>query len=132
MTKSDFHKGQGVYLLIIEGSNMHRHIRDDSKIARIRKAAVTSVGHKYVTVSCGRDSARFSIEDQFMQVVDAGSRDYQLFLTYEDVIDHLEYQQLHRFISDFFDKREKVLSLNELRSISDIIKNRERQETIDD
>ncbi len=127
MKKSDFKKGQEVFLLVIEGSNMHRHIRDDSHLARIRKCIVTSVGSKYITVSVGHYSAKFSIEENFVHVVEAGSRDYELFLTYDAVIDHLEYQNLQRIVRDFFSSQSEELTLEELRKISDIIKNRERQ-----
>lgn len=122
MQKSDFKKGQEVFILIIEGSNEHRSLRNQALENRILRATVTTVGRKYITVEYRNwPPILFDIEDDFRQLSDY-SADYMLFLTEQDIYDYEERRTLFREIHNAFDcfSSEKY-SLEQLRKIKEIL-----------
>ena len=67
MQKSDFKKGQEVFLLIVEGSNEYRSVRNQPFEKRVLRSTVTKVGKKYITVEHKNwPPILFDIEDDFI------------------------------------------------------------------
>ena len=130
MKKSDFKKGQTVYLLVIEGSNAYRISGYEKRPfeERIKEAPVVSVGSKYITVEIGNIVAsqiKFNIENNFNQEVDAGGRNYDIFLNRQDVYDYQEKKDLIKEIRDAFNSSlwfdHSKYSLDQLRRIKAIL-----------
>lgn len=126
MQKSDFTKGQTVYLYIIENSNAHRYIKNKPFSERIIPATVKSVGKKYITVSDFHgyyDVAKFDINNDFWQSVDYGSPDYHLFLSEQDVYDYVKSEEIYASIRDVFNsyKNQGKLTLKQLEEIKRIL-----------
>lgn len=126
MKKSDFKKGQDVFLLIKEGSNEHRRIKDKPFENRILRVTVTTVGSKYVTVQLNHwEKISFDIADDFRQAYDC-SEDYKLFLTEQDIYDYEESRALFKEIRIAFadySSSEKY-SLKQLKAIKAILENK--------
>ena len=127
MKKSDFTKGQIVYMFIIPGSNAYRYVKDKAFESRIIPAAVVSVGNKYISVKPDKwtwgNVIRFHADD-FSQVYDVGGADYQIFLSEQDIYDYQEAEDIYNFIkfsfSDF--KNQDKYSLSQLRRVREILK----------
>lgn len=125
MQKSDFRKGQEVFLLIVEGGNEFRSVRNQPFEKRILRSTVTKVGKKYITVEHRNwPPILFDIEEDFRQVYDC-SEDYKLFLTEQAAYDYQEKITLFREIREAFGwKNEEKLSLEQLKQIKNIIDNK--------
>lgn len=92
MQKSDFKKNQIVFLRIIPKSNAARNIHDENNPdSWVKKAIVTSVGNKYITVN---DDIRFSIADNFKETTDFGGINYELHLSRQNALNAIEKQTL--------------------------------------
>lgn len=124
MQKSDFKKGQDVFLLIIEGSNAFRPIQNKSIENRILRATVITVGSKYITVQLNRwEKVSFYIADDFRQAYDC-CEDYKLFLTEQDLRDYEERRTLFKTLHDAFGySRSEKYSLEQLQAIKAILEN---------
>ena len=129
MKKSDFKKGQVVYLFVLEDSNEYR-IRGYEKRpfdARIKEAIVVSVGSRYITVKPDNSpyEVKFGIQNNFRQHIDAGSIDYELFLTKQEAYDFQEKKSLVKEIRDDFNNtlwfNNSKYSLDQLRRIKEIL-----------
>lgn len=125
MQKSDFKKGQEVFLLIREGSNAFRHLQNKAVENRIQRATVITVGNKYITVQLNRwEKISFDIADDFRQAYDC-CEDYKLFLTEQDVYDYEERRTLFKTLHDAFDySRSEKYSLTQLKAIREILENK--------
>ena len=125
MQKSDFKKRQEVFLLIREGSNEYRRIKDEPFEKRILRATVVTVGRKYITVEYRNwPPIMFDIEDDFRQVYDC-SEDYKLFLTEQAVHDYEERRILFRELRETFNyTNEEKYSLEQLRAVKSIFENK--------
>ena len=129
MQKSDFKKGQIVFLKIIEGSNAYRRMpaekHNDIELLII-KTTVTSVGSKYIIVNDTDNKwteNKFEIDNNFNHWVPAGSMDYKLFLSKQDAYDSIESENLYREIKNAFDswKNNRGYNLDQLRAIKNIL-----------
>lgn len=98
MDRSDFKKGQEVFLRIIPLSSASRHI--DAKISEnmIIPVKVKTVGKKYITVenNWGND-VKFDIEDDFKECTKYSS-DYELYLSKEELLREIQVEELLRQI----------------------------------
>lgn len=127
MTKSDFQKGQTVYLFIVQGSNAYRYVKDKPFVERIVPATVVSVGKKYISVAPTKypngEKIRFNVEENFNQEVTAGSIDYRLFLSAQEICDDQESEILYDFIATRFNsyRNSGKYSLETLRKIKEIL-----------
>ena len=126
MKKSDFTKGQTVYLFIIAGSNAHRDIKDKPFKERILPATVLSVGSKYITVRPDKwnfDEVRFCVDKNFQQKYEAGGADYDLFLSEQDIYDCEESESIYYSIKNGFSswKNKGKYSLDQLSRIKAIM-----------
>lgn len=124
MKKSDFTKGQKVYLFIIEGSNEFRHVKEKPFSERIKPVIVTSVGKKYISVDLRGTTVKFDVEDDFQEVTNY-SRNYELFLNEQSIYDYQESEDLYWQIKQNFShwRNEGQYSLAQLKQIKEIIKN---------
>lgn len=83
--KSDFKKGQTVYLYVT--GNEARRTKPGIE-NRIREAVVKTVGRKYITVGYPDRQyfeAKFEIENDFRQFYEIGTINFVLYLTKEDL-----------------------------------------------
>lgn len=121
--KSDFKKGQIVYLYII--GNAARRTKPGVE-NRIREAVVKTVGRKYITVGYPDRQyfeAKFEIENDFRQFYETGTIDYILYLTKEEIYEDLGRGQLQMYIRDEIrtDSVMSKISKEDLEKIADII-----------
>lgn len=130
MKKSDFAKGQTVYLLVLEGSNAYRYrdaFYNESFENRIKEAVIVSVGSRYITTKPGDSpyEVKFDIQNNFRQHIDAGSIDYELFISKQDAYDFQEKKVLFKEIRDDFNNslwfNNSKYSLDQLRRVKEIL-----------
>lgn len=130
MKKSDFKKGQTVYLLVIEGSNEYRYrnsFYSESFENRIKEAVVVSVGTRYITTKPANSpyEIKFDIQNNFRQSIDAGSYDYYLFLNKQDAFDYQEKRDLVKEIRNAFNDslwfNTSKYTLGQLRRVKEIL-----------
>lgn len=126
MEKKDFKVGQIVYLKIIEGSNAARYI-DKSNIENwIKEKEISKIGNKYITVvnvnDLGYGEEKFDIQNHFCHYYTAGSRDYELFLSKQDILNDLNSEKLYDKVKNKFSswKNSGKYTLEQLQTILDI------------
>lgn len=121
MKKSDFKKGQTVYLQWI---NDKARYLENSEI-KIEKAIVTSVSSKYITTGEEYSKCQFEIDNNFNHKVDCGSSRYKLLLYPEQLEEENQAKEYLKIISDNFDNSwgsfKSDLPLEKLKKICDII-----------
>lgn len=98
MERSDFKKGQTVWLFLTE----RRAQKGDTLEDRIKEYEVVSVGNKYITVRPkGMDykgaEVKFSIERDFEQVT-KGDPTYVLYLSKDDILKKNRRTEMQRII----------------------------------
>lgn len=120
MEKSDFRKGQTVFLLRIGNSDRGRKTVQE----RIMPATVISVGRKYITVDRGFScQVQFEIDRDFRQRTDYAA-DYALFLDEKEIYKHCERASMERNIRDAFRWTRNVLhemSFDDVQAVHSII-----------
>lgn len=120
MKKSDFRKGQTVFLLLIGNSAIGRKTVQE----RIVAATVASVGRKYITVDRGFSYlVQFEIDRDFRQRTDYAA-DYALFLHEKEIYKHCERENMERNIRDAFGWMRNVLremSFDDVQAVHSII-----------
>ena len=121
MKKSDFKKGQTVYLQWI--NDKARGLNKGE--VKITEAIVTAVSHKYITIGEGYSKCQFEIDNRFHQKVNCGSAQYLLLLHPEQLKEEDKAKEYLEIISNNFDASwgnfKSYLSLEKLKSICDII-----------
>lgn len=121
--KSDFKKGQKVYLYVT--GNEARRTKPGIE-NRIREAVVKTVGRKYITVGYPNRQyfeAKFEIDNDFRQFYETGTVDFILYLTKEDIYEDLRVGQFQKYIRDEI-RTDSVLSKitkEDLETIADIV-----------
>lgn len=126
MKKSDFKKGQEVFLYIADFSDQLRYMKNPTTIDRTETGIVTSVGTKYITVINKKNwEYKFEIDNNFLEHINAGSRTYELFLREQDIYKYVSAQKDYEFIKSYFNSykytRNNKLSANCVKAIKDII-----------
>jgi len=138
MQRSDFKKGQIVYLLIRTGSNRARELIYQNPAAKNTKAIdlyivegiVKTVGPKYITVEETDESsytytAKFAVHLDFREETNFGGSNYQLFLSKQAAYDAVEYKNLClAFESEFslcFKGRNHTFTLQQLKKAAEIL-----------
>ena len=120
MEKSDFRKGQTVFLLRVGDSAIERKTVQE----RIMPATVESVGRKYITVDRGFSClVQFEIDRDFRQRTDYAA-DYALFLDEKEIYKHCERASMERNIRDAFGWMRNVLremSFDDVQAVHSII-----------
>ena len=121
--KSDFKKGQKVYLYVT--GNEARRTKPGIE-NRIREAVVKTVGRKYITVGYPNRQyfeAKFEIDNDFRQFYETGTIDFVLYLTKEEIYEDLGAWQLQKFIRDEIrtDSVMSKISKEDLETIADIV-----------
>jgi hypothetical protein len=118
MVKSDFKKGQVVYIKYI-GYQKSRF--DDL----LKEVTVVDIGRKYITTTFGEPhcSIQFNIEDNFRERSGQFSPEWKLYLNKEALNIEIESHNLIDFIKKHFSEygSDSQLSLNQLRQIKNII-----------
>lgn len=119
----DIKVGDEVCRAVLRGSNASRHynlnisnIDEWTKIVKVAK-----VTKKYITLENGE---KYSVDDDYKEKVTRGGSDYKLFLNKQECYDHYLKEALLSDIRSFFDyfnQRNKNLSLSELKEINNII-----------
>ena len=105
MEKSDFRKGQTVFLLRIGYSDRGRKTVQE----RIMPATVISVGRKYITVDRGFSClVQFEIDREFRQRTNYAA-DYALFLDEKEIYRKIERENMERDIKEAFNWVSNVL-----------------------
>ena len=121
MKKSDFKKGQIVYLLWI--GDKARYLSDGE--IKIEEAIVTSVSNKYITTGEGYSKGQFEVDNRFWEKVNCGSAKYRLLLYPEQLEEEKQAEEYLKNISDNFDNSwgsfKSDLPLEKLKKICDII-----------
>lgn len=127
MKKSDFTKGQTVYLFIIEGSNEFRYVKEKPFSERIKPTTVISVGKKYISVDLRGSTIKFDIDDDFLEVSNY-SRNYKLFLDEQSIYDYQESEDLYWQIKQRFGywQNDGLYDLTTLRQIKEMIEKGEQ------
>lgn len=115
--------GDEVCRAVLRGSNASRHynlnisnIDEWTEIVKVAK-----VTKKYITLENGEI---YSKENDFREYITKGCSDYKLFLNKQECYDHYLKEALLSDIRSFFDyfnQRNKNLSLSELKEINNII-----------
>jgi hypothetical protein len=88
---------------------------------------VVKIGRKYIEVNMGRYSnEKFDIERDYEQKVNAGSPDYKIYLSKEEIIDEIKADEIYKSIRNEFDgwKNVNKFTLNQLQRIKNIIDER--------
>lgn len=120
MEKSDFRKGQTVFLLLIGNSAIGRKTVQE----RIVAATVASVGRKYITVDRGFSYlVQFEIDRDFRQRTNYAD-DYALFLDEKEIYRCCERESMERNIRDAFGWMRNVLremSFDDVQAVHSII-----------
>ena len=120
MKKSDFKKGQSVFLFRVGDAVRGRETVED----RILSATVVSVGKKYITVDRGFSRlVQFEIDRNFRQRTDYAA-EYELFLSEEDVYQSCKRNDMERTVRRAFDSYRNVLcymSFDDLSAIYEIL-----------
>ena len=118
MNKNDFKKGQTVYL---KGVGRYQNTEPV-------EAKVKSVGSKYITTIHGvfNSESKFEIDNDFYEYCTVGGRNYELYLTMQQIEDDEEYKRLLDDIKQVFPEyglgiKKIGLSLCQLRRIKAII-----------
>ncbi len=117
MNKSDFNKGQIVYLKYI-GDRRYGVIGD------ILEATVKSVGSKYITTINGdwNTERKFEIDNDFRESYTIGGSDYQLFLSRQQIEDENESTLIQDKLRKFIGSYGRIkLTLDQLRRIEAVI-----------
>ena len=128
MCKTDFKKGNIVYLRIIKGSDRWRYLSDDDKKhpeRAIKEAKVITVGKKYITVlEVGKimGEIKFDISNNFCQSSNY-SAEYELYLTKQDAINQIEAEKMLQSIRDkiLYSSILKIGGYEKIRAIYDIL-----------
>lgn len=120
MEKSDFRKGQTVFLLRIgDAARGSKTIQE-----RIVTATVASVGRKYITVDRGFSClVQFEIDRDFRQRTNYAAN-YALFLDEKEIYRHCERKSMERNIRDAFGWMRNVLremSFDDVQAVHSII-----------
>lgn len=116
MNKTDFHKGQKVYLYSLPSA------RYSNTGPCIFERQVISVGSKYITVADANshiEPIKFDIHDDFRQKTDY-SPSYKLYLSEQDIYDDIERKQLFQEIKERFSFRNQY-KLSTLKQISALL-----------
>lgn len=126
MKKSDFTKGQDVCLLVVEGSNAYRRRTYNLLDDRLLPATVISIDSKYITVEIDHEGGRqvqFDISNRFLQHYEAGSNDFELFLTKQDALNTIKATKLYREVANGFSRwyNDGKYSLDQLERIKAIM-----------
>lgn len=121
--KSDFKKGQKVYLYVT--GNEARRTKPGIE-NRIREAVVKTVGRKYITVGYPNRQyfeAKFEIDNDFRQFYETGTIDFVLYLTKEEIYEDLRIGQLQKYIRDEIhtDSVMSKITKEDLEKIADIV-----------
>ena len=126
MKKSDFKKGQEVFLYIADFADELRHMKNPATIDRTETGIVTSVGTKYITVINKKNwEYKFEIDNDFLEHINIGNRTYELFLREEDIYKYVSAQKDYEFIKNYFNSykytRNHKLSSGCIKVIKDVI-----------
>ena len=110
MKKEDFRKGQTVCLVTVPGGYPARCHGDYALIP----AVVKSVGRQYVTVERkSGETVRFDIGNSFRHTQESGQKEYELFLTEEDVEKSAEIREKKKAVNAFFAGWQNIEKLSE-------------------
>ena len=126
MDKKDFKVGQKVFLKIIKGSSAARYINKSDPEAWIKEKVVTKIGRKYITVADDLErqhgEEKFNLDD-FSHCYTVGGRDYELFLSREEIFIDIKCEKLYRLIKKCFSgyENEGKYSIEQLRQIVKIL-----------
>ena len=120
--------------LIKEQTVIIRYINDrlryetDTSINNIdewtTEGKITKIGRKYIEVDMGGYLDKFDIEWNYNQKVNAGSPDYRLYLSKEEIINEIKAEELYKKLHNHFGgygNNSGEFSLSQLERILEIV-----------
>ena len=124
MKKSDFKVGQTVFLKIIAGSNVVRYINPKNIEDHMMEATVKNIGRKYITVDPLKGcEVKFNMAEDFRQFYEYGGRDYDLFLSKQDILDDIESEKIYKILRNELSsyRNDREFSLEQLKAVYTIL-----------
>jgi hypothetical protein len=117
--KSDFSKGERVYLLIIPLSNAARHIQNKEDIESwIIETTIVSIGKRYISVEY--QGEKFDTTNEWRHYHLYGGENYILVKTKQEAYDKMLADRLYKKLKSYFGYSCQ-LSLEQLKAIYEIL-----------